>query len=529
MRYHIWIQAIACVVTPCFIDAVCFGARNAPAEDVVVPALDKTLPEPTANSEAVAIISSDDVQQNVDGFGFSTAWRAVPGTPENDDAFLSVTKGAGFSILRNRVPFNESNDEFDDYIVKQHDKYVFTTGKDDQGTYKNFQLRWNDWDLKATRKLLDAARANPDYRLTKVFSTPWTPPNNPVERWKHITDPAGKAKHPLTEASYATHPEVGGYLDPAHYQDYADLLADYVLGFKPNMKFDLYALSLQNEPNFDCGYESCDWTADQFHDFLLVLKKEFTRKGVWKACPDLKIMAPEDNNFRDSLLSAVYADPATRDIVQIAAGHQYEYGTWSMGKNINNLFTDRDAYQPNTFDASYALKKQIWMTEWNLSAFHTATEINQALVVARMVHQDFTRSHLNAFVFWWSPSLLGGRGTNVHLPTKSLWALAQYSRFVRPGWKVIPSTVSPVPGVYLTSFTNNDTKRIAVVAVNTQEAERIITLSLSGTARFSTLNLYRTSPSENMLAVGSMKINASNRVISLPPSSISTFYGNVTP
>jgi len=40
-------------------------------------------------------------------------------------------------------------------------------------------------------------------------------------------------------------PEVGGTLDPAHYADYADVLADYVLGYKAKMGVDLTVLSLQ--------------------------------------------------------------------------------------------------------------------------------------------------------------------------------------------------------------------------------------------------------------------------------------------
>ena len=47
---------------------------------------------------------------------------------------------------------------------------------------------------------------------------------------------------------------MGGYLDPNHYADYADALADYVLGYRAKMGVDLTALSPQNEPNFRCTY-----------------------------------------------------------------------------------------------------------------------------------------------------------------------------------------------------------------------------------------------------------------------------------
>jgi len=110
------------------------------------------------------------------------------------DAFFSVSKGAGFSILRNRIPFRENPKLDDQFLEKRDGAYVFTTVKDKQGTYKNFKLNWDNWDLVATRKLLSEVTANPDYQLSKVFSSPWTPPNNPIDRWKSPTPRKRRAK-----------------------------------------------------------------------------------------------------------------------------------------------------------------------------------------------------------------------------------------------------------------------------------------------------------------------------------------------
>ena len=38
---------------------------------------------------------------------------------------------------------------------------------------------------------------------------------------------------------------------------------------KTNYGINIYAVSVQNEPNYDTtNYESCIWTGQQFHDFL---------------------------------------------------------------------------------------------------------------------------------------------------------------------------------------------------------------------------------------------------------------------
>jgi O-glycosyl hydrolase len=476
---------------------------------------------PAGQSQRVTIDFSRPLQ-TVDGFGFSSAWGNLPVGAGTMDAFFSVSKGAGFSILRNRIPFRENPKLDDQFLEKRDGAYVFTTVKDKQGTYKKFKLNWDNWDLTATRKLLAEVSANPDYQLSKVFSSPWTPPNNPIDRWKSPTPPQEKSQNRLTEASYATKPEVGGYLDPAHYQDYADLLADYVLGFKAKMGYPLYSLSLQNEPSFDCDYESCDWTPKQFHDFLLVLNKELTRKGVWKLNPRLKIMAAEDNNFKDSHLSEVYADPATRNLVQIAAGHQYEYGPWSMGGNIANLFTERDNYQPNRFEASTARKKQIWMTEWNMSAFNGTSEMSRALVVAKVMHQDFTQSNLNAFVFWWSSSLMQD-----NRPAKLLWAMAQYSRFVRPGWRVVNTQGQPKKGVFVTTFADPAMRKFAAVVVNTNSVSTQLDLDIKGARRLRNVNVFRTSASENTKLVGATPGPVTSLAGSVEASSVTTYYGDL--
>jgi O-glycosyl hydrolase len=69
----------------------------------------------------------------------------------------------------------------------------------------------------------------------KVWSTPWSPPRE----WKTNHDNNN-----------------GGTLDPAHYQDYANLLGDYFFD-QQRRGVSLYAISLQNEPNWEPDYESC--------------------------------------------------------------------------------------------------------------------------------------------------------------------------------------------------------------------------------------------------------------------------------
>jgi len=191
-------------------------------------------------------------------------------------------------------------------------------------------------------------------------------PNNSVSKWK-VSDS-------YKTINYNT-PEVGGTLDPAHYADYADVLADYVLGYKAKMGVDLTVLSLQNEPNFQCTYESADWTAAQFDTFLGTLKTEFTKKGVFTQLPALKIMAPEFQSVKEDLVVPILNDSNVSALLGVVAVHQYDYTK-----------SNASSYTTPTLTNSLAAGKRIWMTEFSTAAWTADTSITDGLVVARLVH-----------------------------------------------------------------------------------------------------------------------------------------------
>ena len=199
-------------------------------------------------------------KQVIDGFGVSTAWLYPPQAAVKtavDDVLFSVSNGAGLSLVRNRIPFRENPSNDDKFINKNADgTYQYTTNSDGSKTSRSIGPTGI---LSNTSSLIsDIKAAGADYQVTKFMSTPWTPPNNSVSKWK-ISDS-------YKTIDYINAPEVGGGLDPTHYADYADVLADYLLGYKAKMGVDLSVLSLQNEPSFQCTYESCDWTAAQLHE-----------------------------------------------------------------------------------------------------------------------------------------------------------------------------------------------------------------------------------------------------------------------
>ena len=59
---------------------------------------------------------------------------------------------------------------------------------------------------------------------------------------------------------------IDGFLNPSDYAAYATYLNDFAR-YMADSGAPLYAMSVQNEPDIDVTYESCDWTPAQMLDF----------------------------------------------------------------------------------------------------------------------------------------------------------------------------------------------------------------------------------------------------------------------
>lgn len=164
-----------------------------------------------------------------------------------------------------------------------------------------------------------------------------------------------------------------------------------------------------------------------------------------------------------------------------------------------------------------------------------------ALYVARMMHYDLVYGNAASWSWWraaggdYKDGLLrvmsdnGWRSGRV-LPSKLLWTMGNYSRFVRPGAVRFNVTASDAGGhdlpfadtqprgVMISAYRNTDGSW-AAVAVNYAEGERNIQLDFSdGSSR--TWTMYRTSDAfdENLKPVGHARGEAR-----LMPRSVTTF------
>jgi len=480
-------------------------------------------------------ISYNENRQEIDGFGGSNAWTRPPRdyeiAQELAKLLYSKTEGVGFTILRNRIPFRErlAGDDTpgynDGFVVRKSDNtYDYTVNQD--GT-KTFNLNWNSWDLSGTRDFIkyikDLGEQGPENLI--IMSTPWTPPNNRVTRWKE--DVTGVD----TRVNYTidwTKPDIWGRLRRDVYNDYADLLADYAKNFEARMGQPLAILSVQNEPNYRVQYESAYMNGNDIRDFLKVIGQRFPMKGITLGAGGLGIMAPEYENFNvnfNNYIKPSLDDPASQSVLTHIALHQYN-GSSDTSPRAGSMA------HPQIVESG----KRFWQTEVSGagSQIPSGTGIDNALYYARMIHYDMTLAQTNAFLYWWlwtgtSSSI---QGSLIYIeddelkPAVRLYAMGQYSRFIRPGWVRIECEPAPTTGVYSSAYRNPQTNEIAVVLINERITASAVSLDLDG-MEFDQLAIWRTSENENLKSVGRQRTSRGIANVNLQPRSITTLYGTV--
>jgi glucuronoarabinoxylan endo-1,4-beta-xylanase len=395
----------------------------------------------TVSSLPTVTINWSDVHQVIDGFGASSAVTGDGITSSQADLFWSTTNGVGLSLLR---------------VQLQTD-----------GTYP---------DIATMQKAQD--------RGVRIWGTPWSPP--------------GSMKSNGTTTN-------GGSLLTSEYQAYADYLSKYVLTLKNSYGFDLYAMSVQNEPNWVANWDSCIWNGQQFHDFLANnLLPTFAKNGI-----KTKIMMPEETGWFFDRATATLSDPNTAAGVSIIAAHNY------------------DGAQASPYPLGQSLGKQLWETEVSTTDPYDGS-INNGLFWGQKISDWMTIANANAWHYW--VLLNPGGGDNGALmgpsnqPTKRLYVMGNFSKFVRPGYYRIGTSASPVSGVSISAYKDPVTGKFAIVALNHTGSAVKLTFALNGFVA-NAVTPWVTSASLDLAQQPDIPVGGSAFAATVPATSVTTFVG----
>jgi len=361
---------------------------------------------PVTPSSNYALVDYGTSEQAIRGFGASEAWFGVLAASQITALYGTAINQVGLSIMRVHIAFT-----------------TWTSSSQTAGT--------SAWTAELTN-----AKAAQALGAT-IFASPWTPPASM------------KTNNSTNEGSLST----------SSYSDYANYLKAYV-NYATSQGVNLYAVSMQNEPDWnpcdpsgtdegpngkDC-YESCLWTGAQMDTWVADYGSILT-----SGTNPVKLMMPESFYFASGMSDTSLNDGTGVGNISIIGGHLYGaapyYYTNAKGKG-----------------------KDVWMTEHFLVPVSNGptTSIADALAAAEEIHNSMTVAQYNAYIWWEGPST-SVPTVQEHLvdvdnnPTYFGLALAQFSRFVRPGYLRYNATAIPASGVYLSAYGGSGHQVIVVI------------------------------------------------------------------
>jgi len=317
----------------------------------------------------------------------------------------------------------------------------------------------------------------------KVWAAPWSPPAS----MKNNGNVNGGASN--------------NTLKTDSYDAWATLLAAFPAYYKGQGGPDLFAISAQNEPDWNATYEACLYDKNTMVTFINTLGPKLAALN-----PPVKVLAAEPDNWGncwggDNYGGAILADATASSYVAVIATH--DYGSTSAGTYA------RPAPPANN-------TKHVWETECTPSG-------TGAINIATMIYAAFSTGGVNGWHYWWTQAFV----PNASSPPPQYYALGNFSKFVRPGfYRMDVSGAAKASGTVplVVAFTNKADGTVAIVVVNGGSAQTI-NFFVAGAGWPATVTPYVTTASSKLAAGTAISVTAGRFSGSLEAQSVTTFVG----
>lgn len=343
---------------------------------------------------------------------------------------------------------------------------------------------------------------------------------------------------------------------------FARSTAAYVRAFQNKVGARFYAISIQNELNFETFYHSCTYPlSSQYIAAVKAVRAEFDKYDDLR---DIKIKGPEDllqgNTYalwqfgggattvhkNLQYLVNIAADPVAAAAVDFFCIHGYAAdGVSSSGTDpvawerwANGWTTSPAAGIPNNVPGFTAYGKKSWMTETsgeNAAWLHPSSGFpsDGGWSIALKIHQALVTGRQSAWIYWQfaeganvTPATLTGSGPGAQAP--KYVAMKHYARYIRPGAVRVEAAVTGTNAsdIQASAFVHDDTGRIVVVLVNRAAAARNVTLAApAGVAAFARY----TSSNGNLWQTGTATASGGQVAVALPGYSVVTLVSSEPP
>jgi glucuronoarabinoxylan endo-1,4-beta-xylanase len=439
-----------------------------------------TTPALAADPAATGSVSFDDSLQPIDGFGFSEFFGrsavmhgseglSAQHQQEVADLLLSPTDGAGLSILRLG-------------IASTPDTSIEPT--DPGGPNATPRYTWDGDDDGQVWLAKEAA----SYGVTRFYADAWSAPG-------YMKDNGDEANGGTLCGLQGTSCASGDWR-----QAYANYLVQYTKYYAQE-GIRITDLGFVNEPNWTATYSSMRLTPAQAAELATVVGPTAIAAGLAVDCCDAVNWSSEADYS-----SAIVNDPNANRWITTHTGHAYGSAPTSP-LSVGDHHTWMSEWSP---DGS------TWNENWDDDSGY------DGITVAEAIQTALTAGDVNGYVYWYGASTGATRGLiqldgdSYHV-SKRLWAMAAYSRFIRPTAVRVPASTDD-SAIQISAYRNADGSRV-IELLNTATATVPTTLTLDQPG---TPTTYLTDTTHSLAPTNTATINGSTLTAQLPARSLTT-------
>lgn len=344
----------------------------------------------------------------------------------------------------------------------------------------------------------------------RVIASVWTPPHS-MKTGARLTNngnDSASGRLPMDDDSLT---QYGRYM-----------LAS-VTAWEKQFGVPISALSIQNEPRFEQGYNSMKLTPPEYAKALAAVATEFDKHGK-----SITFFGPEDVGYgpegdhsridrQIEFITAVMADETAGPALGAIAVHGYGGdGIDSQGQVAPNNWR-------HYWSAIEGYNKPSWQTETGGGPPGGMGPV----FFANVLFEGMTYGHISMWVNWFfsqsheldNHSLVGG---DLNTDNTKYSVAKHYFRFIRPGDKRLAVEPADNDQLRIVAWQDPEAKHISVIMLNQRDTAAGVELKLGKAGANRTLRRYQTNRGANFRESAAIKTGDGTITLDLPPLSLTT-------
>ncbi|MBF9252850.1 xylanase [Pontibacter sp. 172403-2] len=496
----------------------------------------KTGSSPLPVREVTATIDIAQTFQTIDNFAASDAWACqfVGNWPDEkrnaiadllfstDTSASGQPKGIGLSLWRFNIGAGSARQGAQSGIKDEWRRAESFLEED--GSYNWQQQAGQVWFLKAAR-----ARG-----VNKFLAFPNSPPVNFTKNGKAFASNGAPN------------------LAPEKYNAFADYLADVIQGVERTHGISFGYISPVNEPQWDWsdgGQEGTPFMNEDIAGIVRALNTSLERRNL-----DTKIDIAEAGKI--DYLYTSDDKPGRGNQIEAFFSNSSPYYVGDLS-HVGKVISAHSYFTSSPFEEAVAKRKQLaekvaavpglafWQSEYCILGDNAGEMdgnkrdlgIDPAIYLARVIHNDLAVANATAWQWWLAISPYDYKDGLIYVDqnktdgnyyeSKMLWALGNYSRFIRPGavrvGLQLTGDKADDSSLLASSYLDAVNHQLITVAVNAGIHPVKMKLNVKG-ANIAHVRPYVTTADESLQPGNSLN---SDTEVTLAPRSVTTLVANV--